>query len=42
MRCADAALYEIKLHRKKWMYGLQEDLQSVVRKQLGFALRDVS
>ena len=23
MRCADAALYEIKLHGKKWMYGLQ-------------------
>ena len=42
MRCADAALYEIKLHGKNGCMAYREDLQSGVRKQLGFALKDVS
>ena len=42
MRCADAALYEIKLHGKNGCMSYSKKLQSVVRKQLGFALKDIS
>mgnify|MGYP001486805268 FL=1 len=42
MRCADAALYEIKLHGKNGCMSYSKELQSVVRKQLGFALKDIS
>ena len=42
MRCADAALYEIKLHGKNGCMAYREGLRSGVRKQLGFALKDVS
>ena len=42
MRCADAALYEIKLHGKNGCMAYREGLQSGVRKQLGFAFKDIS
>ena len=42
MRCADAALYEVKLHGKNGCMAYKEGLQSRVRKQLGFALKDIS
>ena len=42
MRCADAALYEIKLHGKNGCMAYREGLQSGARKQLGFAFKDVS
>ena len=42
MRCADAALYEVKLHGKNGCMAYKEGLQSGVRKQLGFALKDIS
>ena len=42
MRCADAALYEIKLHGKNGCMAYRQGLQSGVRKQLGFAFKDVS
>ena len=42
MRCADAALYEIKLHGKNGCIAYRKGLQSGVRKQLGFALKDIS
>ena len=42
MRCADAALYEIKLHGKNGCMVYRKGLQSGVRKQLGFALKDIS
>ena len=42
MRCADAALYEIKLHGKNGCMAYRRGLQSGIRKQLGFALRDIS
>ena len=42
MRCADAALYEIKLHGKNGCMAYREELQSGVRKQLGFAFKDIS
>ena len=42
MRCADAALYEIKLHGKNGCMAYSEGLQSGVRKQLGFAFKDIS
>ena len=42
MRCADAALYEIKLHGKNGCMPYREGLQLGVRRQLGFALRDIS
>ena len=42
MRCADAALYEIKLHGKNGCMAYREGLQSAVRKQLGFAFKDIS
>ena len=42
MRCADAALYEIELHGKNGCMAYRKGLQSGVRKQLGFALKDIS
>ena len=42
MRCADAALYEIKLHGKNGCMVYREGLQSGIRKQLGFAFKDIS
>ena len=42
MHCADAALYEIKLHGKNGCMAYREGLESGVRKQLGFALKDIS
>lgn len=42
MRCADTALYEVKLHGKNRCIAYQEGFQSGVRKQLGFVLNDIS
>ena len=42
MRCADAALYEVKLHGKNGCMAYREELQSGIRKQLGFVLSDIS
>ena len=42
MRCADAALYEIKLHGKNGCMAYRDGLRSGIRKQLGFAFRDIS
>ena len=42
MRCADAALYEIKLHGKNGCMAYRKGLQSGARKQLGFAFKDIS
>ena len=42
MRCADAALYAIKLHEKNGCMAYREGLQSGIRKQLGFAFKDIS
>ena len=42
MRCADAALYAIKLHGKNGCMAYREGLQSGIRKQLGFAFKDIS
>ena len=42
MRCADAALYEIKLHGKNGCMAYKEGLELRVRKQLGFAFKDIS
>ena len=42
MRCADAALYEIKLHGKNGCMVYREGLQSGARKQLGFAFKDIA
>lgn len=42
MRCADTALYEVKLHGKNGCIAYQEGFQSGVRKQLGFVLNDIS
>ena len=42
IRCADAALYEIKLHGKNGCMAYREGLRSGVRKQLGFAFKDIS
>ena len=42
MRCADAALYEIKLHGNNGCMAYREGLRSGVRKQLGFAFKDIS
>ena len=42
MRCADVALYEIKLHGKNGCMAYQEGIQAGERKQLGFALKDIS
>ena len=40
MRCADAALYEIKLHGKNGCMAYREGLRSGVRKQLGFDISE--
>ena len=42
MRCADAALYEVKLHGKNGCMAYREGLHSRSRKQLGFALKNIS
>ena len=42
MRCADTALYEVKLHGKNGCIAYQEGFQSGVRKQLGSVLNDIS
>lgn len=42
MRCADTALYEVKLHGKNGCKAYQEGFQSGVRKQLGFKVNDIS
>ena len=42
IRCADAALYEIKLHGKNGCMVYREGLRSGARKQLGFAFKDIS
>ena len=42
MHCADAALYEIKLHGKNGCMAYREDLRSGARKQLGFAFKDIA
>ena len=42
MRCADAALYEIKLHGKNGCLAYREGLELGARKQLGFAFKDIS
>ena len=42
MRCADAALYEIKLHGKNGCMVYREGLRSGARKQLGFAFKDIA
>lgn len=42
MRCADAALYEVKLHGKNNCLAYHTGLQLGIRKQLGFALKDIS
>ena len=42
MRCADAALYEIKLHGKNGCMVYREGLRSGARKQLGFTFKDIS
>ena len=42
MRCADTALYEVKLHGKNGCKAYQEGFQSGVCKQLGFVLNDIS
>ena len=42
MRCADVALYEVKLHGKNGCMAYKEGFQSGVRKQLGFVLNDIS
>ena len=42
MRCADAALYEIKLHGKNGCMAYREGLELRDRKQLGFAFKDIS
>ena len=42
IRCADAALYEVKLHGKNGCMAYKEGFQSGVRKQLGFVLNDIS
>ena len=42
MRCADAALYEIKLHGKNGCMVYREGIRTGARKQLGFAFKDIS
>lgn len=42
MRCADAALYEVKLRGKHGCMAYQKGLRLEIRTQLGFALKDVS
>lgn len=42
MRCADAALYEVKLRGKHGCMEYRNGLRLEIRTQLGFALKDVS
>ena len=42
MRCADAALYEVKIDGKNGCLQYREGIGLEIRKQLGFALKDVS
>lgn len=42
MRCADVALYQVKLHGKHGCMAYREGLRSEIRKTLGFGLKDVS
>lgn len=42
MRCADAALYEVKLRGKHGCLAYQEGFRLEIRTQLGFALKDIS
>ena len=42
MRCADAALYETKLHGKNGCMAYSEGFELRARKQLGFAFKDIS
>lgn len=42
MRCADAALYEVKLRGKHDRLAYHKNLRLGIRTQLGFALKDVS
>ena len=42
MRCADAALYEVKLRGKHGCMAYRDGLRLEIRPQLGFALKDVS
>lgn len=42
MRCADAALYEVKLRGKHDCLAYHKNLRLGIRTQLGFALKDVS
>ena len=42
MRCADEALYEVKLRGKNGCLAYQEGQQIGVRTRLGFALKDIS
>ena len=42
MRCADVALYEVKLRGKHGCLAYQNGFQSEIRTRLGFALKDIS
>lgn len=42
MHCADAALYEVKLRGKHGCLEYEQKFRTEIRKQLGFALKDVS
>ena len=42
MRCADAALYEVKLRGKNGCLAYQNGLRLEIRTRLGFALKDIS
>lgn len=42
MRCADTALYEVKLRGKNGCMAYKNGLRKDIRTQLGFALKDVS
>ena len=42
MHCADAALYEVKLRGKHGCLEYENGFRTEIRKQLGFALKDVS
>lgn len=42
MRCADTALYEVKLRGKNGCMAYKNGLRMEIRTQLGFALKDVS
>ncbi len=42
IRCADVALYEVKLHGKHNCLAYREDYQIQHRSRLGFALQDIS